>query len=114
MAKISLKQIQAFVTVADLGSFRRAAEKLLTTQPNISSRISGLEVQLGAKLMERDAGSVRMTATGELLLPRARDVLAALDGIKVTRLAQGLPAGGGLETADELTLYRALDGRKVL
>ena len=32
--------------------------------------------------------------------------------VSVTRLAQGLPAGGGLEHADELTLFRALDGRR--
>jgi recombination protein RecR len=34
--------------------------------------------------------------------------------MKVTRLAQGLPAGGGLENADELTLSRALSGRKTM
>lgn len=34
--------------------------------------------------------------------------------LTVTRLAQGLPAGGGLDNADELTLYRALDGRRRL
>jgi recombination protein RecR len=34
--------------------------------------------------------------------------------LTVTRLAQGLPAGGGLESADELTLFRALNGRRVL
>ncbi|MFV1993881.1 MAG: recombination mediator RecR [Verrucomicrobiales bacterium] len=33
-------------------------------------------------------------------------------GVSVTRLAQGLPAGGGLEHADELTLLRALEGRR--
>ena len=40
--------------------------------------------------------------------------LIAEKGLKVdiTRLAQGLPAGGGLENADELTLYRAIDGRR--
>jgi len=32
--------------------------------------------------------------------------------LEVTRLAQGLPAGGGLDNADELTLFRALDGRR--
>jgi recombination protein RecR len=32
--------------------------------------------------------------------------------IAVTRLAQGLPAGGGLESADELTLMRAISGRR--
>jgi len=35
-------------------------------------------------------------------------------GVKVTRIAQGLPAGSGLEFADELTLTRALDGRRVV
>ena len=33
-------------------------------------------------------------------------------GVKVTRLAHGLPAGSGLEFADELTLSRALEGRR--
>jgi recombination protein RecR len=36
----------------------------------------------------------------------------AVKGLKVTRLAQGLPAGSGLEFADELTLSRALEGRQ--
>jgi len=35
-------------------------------------------------------------------------------GCKVTQLAQGLPAGGGLEYADELTLTRALEGRRTM
>jgi len=39
------------------------------------------------------------------------DVLAAC-GVKISRLAQGMPAGGGLEHADELTLARAMAGRQ--
>jgi recombination protein RecR len=35
-------------------------------------------------------------------------------GIKITRLAQGMPAGGGLEHVDELTLHQALSGRRVV
>jgi len=38
----------------------------------------------------------------------------ARDGVKVSRLARGLPAGSGLEFADELTLARALEGRSAL
>ncbi len=79
MAQINLKQLEAFVQVVDLGSFRRAAEKLNTTQPNISSRIAALEAQLDLRLMERDAGSVRLTPVGEKLLARARDVLRSVD-----------------------------------
>lgn len=56
MAQVSLKQLEAFVAVADLGTFRRAAERLNTTQPNISARIAQLEAQMKVSLMERDAG----------------------------------------------------------
>lgn len=78
--KPTIKQIEAFVLVADQQSFRRAAMLLNTTQPNISARIASLETLLGTRLMERDAGSVRLTSGGEMLLPHAREVLRALDG----------------------------------
>lgn len=38
----------------------------------------------------------------------------AFPTITVSRLAQGLPAGGGLDSADDLTLYRALSGRRTV
>lgn len=37
-----------------------------------------------------------------------------VENVKVSRLAQGLPAGGGLDHADELTLYQAVSGRRTL
>ena len=52
---------------------------------------------------------------GEATANYLSDLLAEkFPDIEVTRLAQGLPAGGGLDNADELTLYRALDGRRRL
>lgn len=89
---LNLKHVEAFVTVADLGSFRRAAERLNTTQPNISNRIAQLEAQLGVVLMERDAGSVRLTPKGKALLGPGRAVLTALDGF--------------VAAADDATLFR--------
>jgi DNA-binding transcriptional LysR family regulator len=79
--KLSLKQIEAFVWVCDLGSFRRAAERLNTTQPNVSSRISALEELLGTRLMERDAGSVRILPKGRELLLHAREVLRSTEAL---------------------------------
>lgn len=76
---VNLKQIEAFVSVSDLGTFRRAADRLNTTQPNISIRIAQLEEHLGVALMERDAGSVRLTAIGQSLLDPARAVLSSID-----------------------------------
>ena len=77
--KINLKQLEAFVWVADLGSFRKAADRLNTTQPNVSSRIALLEEAMKRKLMERDAGSVRLTSKGIQMLEYARKVLRTAD-----------------------------------
>ena len=77
--KINLKQLEAFVWVADLGSFRKAADRLNTTQPNVSSRIALLEGTMTRKLMERDAGSVRLTSKGIQMLEYARKVLRTAD-----------------------------------
>ena len=79
--RITLKQLEAFVCVLDAGSFRKAAAILGTTQPNISNRIATLEESLNVVLMHRDAGSVRLTETGETLLASARDVLRAAEGL---------------------------------
>lgn len=78
---LNLKQLQAFVWVSDLGSFRKAADRLNTTQPNISARISALEAALKTSLMERDAGSVRLTSKGTELLEHARRVLRATENL---------------------------------
>lgn len=76
---ISFKQIEAFVWVADLGSFRGAAERLSTTQPNISTRVSNLEDTLEIKLFVRDGGAVALTSKGKQLLVAARDVLRSME-----------------------------------
>jgi DNA-binding transcriptional LysR family regulator len=74
-SRITLKQLEAFVLVVDTGTFRKAAAMLGTTQPNISARISALETTLGVVLMQRDAGSVRLTETGAKLVAAARNVI---------------------------------------
>ena len=76
-SQITLKQLEAFVFVVDLGTFRGAAAALGTTQPNISARISSLEAALDTQLLLRNAGSVRLTDHGATLLKKAREVLWA-------------------------------------
>ena len=78
-SRVTLKQLEGFVCVVDLGSFRKAAEVLGTTQPNISNRIATLEQNLGVVLMHRDPGSVRLTDKGKELLVAARQVLWAAE-----------------------------------
>ena len=84
MSQITLKQLEAFVQVAKLESFRKAARALNTTQPNISSRISKLEEQMGQVLLKRSSSSVSPTHSGKQLLEKAQTVLLAVDDLMET------------------------------
>jgi recombination protein RecR len=74
-------------------------------------RISQLEARLAkegiSEIVLALGSDVEGDATSYYLAKRL-----AGKGVKITRLAQGLPAGSGLEFADELTLSRALEGRR--
>jgi recombination protein RecR len=63
-------------------------------------------VEQPAEIILALGADVEGEATANYLVDLLRDV-----PVKITRLAQGLPAGGGLESADELTLTRAMSGR---
>lgn len=76
---MELTALQAFVAVAEAGSFSRAADALFLTQPAISKRIAALEDDLRARLFDRMARSVELTEAGRALLPHARRVLAELE-----------------------------------
>jgi DNA-binding transcriptional LysR family regulator len=80
-SQVTFKQLEAFAFVVDTGTFRAAAAALGTTQPNISARIAALEAALDVSLLIRDAGSVRLTADGEKLLSRTREVLWAAEAL---------------------------------
>ncbi|MEU6275628.1 LysR family transcriptional regulator [Streptomyces populi] len=71
------RDLRYFVATAEELSFTRAAERLFVSQPALSKQIRMLEKQLGACLFHRDRRTVRLTATGEALLPHARETLAA-------------------------------------
>lgn len=74
---MNYKRLETFVWVASLGNFRKAAERLHTTQPAISARIAGLEAELGVKLFEREGGSspIMLTSKGKELLPYIEKIL---------------------------------------
>lgn len=73
---MNLEQLRAFVTVAQLGNFTRAAEHLHLAQPSLSRQISTLEQSLGAELFHRARAGSTLTVAGESLLPLARRMLA--------------------------------------
>jgi DNA-binding transcriptional LysR family regulator len=62
---VSLRQIEAFLTAADLGSFTRAARKLHVSQPTLSLLVRDLEAALSLRLFDRTTRRVELTAAGE-------------------------------------------------
>ena len=74
-----LRQIRAFVEVADAASFTQAANKLCLTQSAVSHSIRGLEEQLGSKLIDRVGKRICVTQDGMVFLRRCRRVLQELE-----------------------------------
>jgi DNA-binding transcriptional LysR family regulator len=77
MKALDVEAVQAFVLVADLNSFTRAAEALDTTQSAVSLKIKRLEDGLGRRLLERTPRMVRLSAEGSAFLGAARHLVAA-------------------------------------
>ncbi|MET0868744.1 MAG: LysR family transcriptional regulator [Pseudorhodoplanes sp.] len=77
MKALDIESVQAFVLVADLVSFTRAAEAMDSTQSAVSLRIKRLEDELGRRLFERTPRRVRLTESGQLFLERARMLISA-------------------------------------
>ncbi len=79
MNTLDIGTVQAFLLVAELQSFTRAAEALGTTQASVSMKLQRLERVLGKRLVERSPRAVALTAGGAGFLPHARALIEAHD-----------------------------------
>lgn len=66
------QQIEYVLTLAELKSFSKAAQKLYVTQPSLSQYISNLEKQLGISLFDRSTTPIRLTPAGEVYIAAAQ------------------------------------------
>jgi len=84
--KIDFDGVQAFVAVAELGGFNKAARELHVTQTALTRRVQKLEAYLGLKLLDRTTRRVELTAVGREFLPQARAIVqemtAAVEQLK--------------------------------
>jgi LysR family hydrogen peroxide-inducible transcriptional activator len=92
----TLRQLQYAAAVADLRSFRRAAERCHVSQPSLSAQIIQLEEQLGVRLFERAFRRVIVTAAGEAVLVRLRRLLLEADDLADSVRQLGDPLAGTL------------------
>ena len=86
--------IQAFVKVAETGSFSEAARRLNLSKSMISRQVSALEAELGVRLLHRTTRSLSPTEAGRAYLERCQRILADLEeaNLLVSRL-QAVPRG---------------------
>jgi len=91
---MEIHQLTYFVAVAETGGFSRAAERCNVTQPSLSQQIIKLEKGIGQQLFDRLGRTVVLTEAGQLLLPRARAVLAEIHDINRV-LKQDIYSGYG-------------------
>jgi DNA-binding transcriptional LysR family regulator len=76
---VELRHLRYFVAVAEERHFGRAAARLHIAQPPLSQQIRRFEAELGEPLLYRTTRSVELSPAGEVLLERAREILAAVD-----------------------------------
>ncbi|MGN0422520.1 MAG: selenium metabolism-associated LysR family transcriptional regulator [Lachnospiraceae bacterium] len=72
---MNLKQLEAFVQVAEGGSFSKAAKKLYLTQPTISAHVAALEKELNVRLFVRNTKEVSLSEDGKDLYKYARQMV---------------------------------------
>lgn len=70
--------LESFITIAELRSFSKAANKLHITQPAISKRIANLEQQLNSQLFIRDNKNIELSYAGQVFLQHAQAILQAM------------------------------------
>lgn len=88
---LTLRHLRYFKSLAQTGTFSRAAEAMHVTQPALSQQIKELEGQLGTQLVERQPRRVVLTPAGHDLLRHADRVLAEMQALEVSaRWRQGL------------------------
>ncbi|MCW3605124.1 LysR family transcriptional regulator [Burkholderia cenocepacia] len=74
-----IQSMQAFVTLADAGTFTETGKRLGITTAHVSRLVASLEHRLGIRLLNRTTRSMCLTEAGERYLARARDITLAVD-----------------------------------
>lgn len=115
---MTVKQLRAFLAVAQTLSFTQACERLHLSQPALSLTIKSLEEALGGRLLTRSTRSVRLTPEGESLVPLAKRLLADWDNteellrqrftLRLGRVAvAAMPSFAGNQLPTVLRAFRA-------
>ena len=89
---MNIKHLEHLLALADTGSFSRAAEKLFLTQSALSRSIQSLELDLGAKVLDRIGKRNELTPLGQDVVARARHIVR--EAAELRQSAKLLQDGG--------------------
>lgn len=103
--KFDLRQLQAFVTLAETANYREAANRLFITQPALTKQIQGLELSLGTTLFNRGRHGAELTAIGAQLLTQASALVEHGKGFERHALALASGAAGRLKMGFGLSSF---------
>ncbi len=76
---VTLRQLQYAVSVAETGSFSKAAESCFADQSTVSQQVKVLEDRLGVKIFKRNRYPLKLTFEGEEIVLQARDILSKVE-----------------------------------
>lgn len=105
---MDISGLEAFIEVAQTGSFSRASERLYITQPAVSKRVAGLEAELNTQLFNRIGRRISLTEAGKQLLPKARELLEQADELKriASNLSDEVQGNLSIAVAHHIGLHR--------
>lgn len=111
----TLHQLRTFVVVAEAGSVRTAADRLVVSQPAVSGALRALQDAVGIPLVEPNGRGIRLTAGGDRFADYAQRVLGLLDEAQAAAMSGQDPERGlvrvvAVTTAGEHLVPRALAG----
>lgn len=96
---LNLRDIRAFIAVAQTGSFTRAAARLHLSQPALTVQIRRLEETVGVRLFDRNSRNVALTPTGRELLPLLQKSLHDMEHVLIDARALGDGSSGTVRIA---------------
>ncbi|KRA27989.1 MULTISPECIES: LysR family transcriptional regulator [unclassified Nocardioides] len=112
MSDVTWARLRTFMTVAETGSIRGAAEQLHVTEPAVSAAVGSIERQLGVELLSRHGRGIRLTESGLTYARYCRALLGLSDeaAAAVRTPTVGRLRIGAVATAGETVLPRLLAG----
>jgi DNA-binding transcriptional LysR family regulator len=100
----TLQSIRAFILVAELGSFKRAADSMSLSRANITRRVKDLESRLGTRLLNRTTRSQSLTEAGKIYLQRTRKIVDDIQHLEQSTITNNADLSGVLRIAASISL----------